>query len=196
MRQIAPLVSAVLLAGVLACLSGAPVMAAPASAGPPAATNTGGADAYALGSGDKLKLYVYGETDISGGEYLVDGLGFVSLPLIGQVHVAGLTKTAVEQIVTDKYHAGYLNDPKVNIEIINFRPFYILGEVQKPGEYPYTNGQTVMSAVATAGGFTYRANTHKVYVKPAGQSKDQVLPLDSGTPVHPGDTIRIGERFF
>ena len=198
MRSILALFLVLALTGAGACLTGLPAGAALAAeaAAPASASDADNPDAYLLGPGDQLKLYVYGETDISGSTYLVDGLGFVSLPLIGQVHVAGQTKTQVEQAVTQKYRAGYLNDPKVNIEITAFRPFYILGEVQKPGEYPFTHGLTVMAAVATAEGFTYRANKHKVYVKAEGEKVEHQLPLTSGTPVHPGDTIRIGERFF
>jgi polysaccharide export outer membrane protein len=79
---------------------------------------------------------------------------------------------------------------------MTFRPFYILGEVQKPGEYPYTNGLTVLNAVATANGFTYRANTRKVFIKRADASTEEKFPLNSQTPVAPGDTIRIAERYF
>ncbi len=82
------------------------------------------------------------------------------------------------------------------MEVLNYRPFYILGEVNKPGEYPYTNGLTVMNAVATAEGFTYRANTKRVFIKRADTSEEQEYPLNSTTPVAPGDTIRVAERFF
>ena len=82
------------------------------------------------------------------------------------------------------------------MQVQKYRPFYILGEVTKPGEYPYTNGLTVLNAVATANGFTYRANTKKVMIKRANSNSEQELPLNSTTPVAPGDTIRIVERFF
>ena len=91
---------------------------------------------------------------------------------------------------------GYVKDPRVSVEVMTYRPFYILGEVQKPGEYPYSNGLTVLNAVATAGGFTYRANTKKVFIKRAESSTEEKYPLNSQTPVAPGDTIRIGERLF
>ena len=196
MRQFLALISVLFVAGLLAVAPASCAMAAGAPTASSAAADGDSPDAYLLGPGDQLKLYVYGEADMSGGTYLVDGLGEVSLPLIGLVHAAGLSKTQVEQAVADKYRAGYLNDPKVNIEIVAFRPFYILGEVQKPGLYPFTHGLTVMAAVATAEGFTYRADKHKVYVKGEGEKLEHQFPLSSGTPVHPGDTIRIGERFF
>jgi polysaccharide export outer membrane protein len=91
---------------------------------------------------------------------------------------------------------GYLKEPRVSVEVLNYRPFYILGEVTKPGEYPYTNGLTVQNAVATANGFTYRANTKKVFIKRADATEEREYPLTSNTQVAPGDTIRIAERFF
>lgn len=91
---------------------------------------------------------------------------------------------------------GYLRDPRVSAEVLNFRPFYILGEVQEPGEYPFTNNLTVLNAVATAGGFTYRAAKDRVYIKRNGADTEQREPLTATTRVWPGDTIRIGERLF
>jgi polysaccharide export outer membrane protein len=84
----------------------------------------------------------------------------------------------------------------VSAEVLNYRPFYILGEVNKPGEYPYTNNLTVLNAVATAEGFTYRADTRRVYIKRTDSAAEQAYPLNAVTQVAPGDTIRIGERFF
>ena len=98
--------------------------------------------------------------------------------------------------VRQALQAGYLNDPRVNAEVLNFRPYYILGEVQEPGEYPYNSGLTVMNAVATAGGFTYRANTRVVYIKRAGSTRELEFTLTPETTVNPGDTVRVAERFF
>jgi polysaccharide export outer membrane protein len=98
--------------------------------------------------------------------------------------------------IEGKLRPDYLKDPHVSIEVLNYRPFYILGEVMKPGEYPYTNGLTVLNAVATANGFTYRADTRKVYIKRASEPGELEYKLNAVTTVQPGDTIRIGERFF
>jgi polysaccharide export outer membrane protein len=150
---------------------------------------------YRLGPNDKLRVITFGEESLTG-EFLVAGSGRVSLPLIGEVQAAGFTAAEFQQHVEAALKDGYLKDPKVSVEVISYRPYYILGEVGKPGEYPYTNGLTVLNAVATANGFTYRANTHKVFVRHAGESKEQPYTLESSTPVKPGDTVRIVERYF
>jgi polysaccharide export outer membrane protein len=130
------------------------------------------------------------------GEFFVGGSGKVSLPLIGDVQATGLTVPQFQTAVEEALKQGYLKEPRVSVEVLTYRPFYILGEVTKPGEYPYTNGLTVQNAVATANGFTYRANTKKVFVRHAGSTKEDEVPLTSTTQVAPGDTIRIAERFF
>lgn len=150
---------------------------------------------YRLGAGDKIRVIVYGEDSLTG-EFFVGGSGKVSLPLVGEVQATGLTIKEFQAEVTTSLQQGYLKDPKVSAEVLNYRPFYILGEVNKPGEYPYTNGLTVLNAVATANGFTYRANTKKVFIKRAGDAGEHEYPLTSVTAVAPGDTIRIAERFF
>lgn len=150
---------------------------------------------YRLGISDKLKITVYGEEDLSG-EFVVDSVGQVQLPLVGQVKAAGLTihefKAEVIAVLTD----GYLKDPKVSVEVLNYRPFYIMGEVNKPGEYPYENGLTVLSAIALAGGYTYRADDDEVYVRHNGESQEHVMPADSKTKIMPGDIVRVPERIF
>ena len=150
---------------------------------------------YRLGSADKVRVIVFGEESLSG-EFVVSGSGSLSLPLIGTVSVLGLTATQAQDAIAVALKEGYLRDPKVNVEVLNFRPFYILGEVNKPGEYPYTNGLTVFNAVARAEGFTYRADTRKVYLKHAAETAEHASPLNTNTVVQPGDTIRIGERRF
>lgn len=151
--------------------------------------------AYKLGAGDKIRVITFGEESLTG-EFQVGGSGKVSLPLIGEVAAAGMTIPEFQKEVESALKDGYLKDPRVSVEVLNYRPFYILGEVNKPGEYPYTNGLTVMNAVATAEGFTYRANTKRVFIKRADDAQEQEYPLNSTTPVAPGDTIRVAERFF
>lgn len=150
---------------------------------------------YHLGSGDKVRIIVFGEESLTG-EFFLSSAGTVSFPLIGDVPAAGLTIPELQKAIETKLADGYLKEPKVSAEVLNYRPFYILGEVMKPGEYPYTSGLTVLNAVATAEGFTYRADTHKVYIKRATSLGEHEVPLTTATPVEPGDTIRIGERFF
>lgn len=174
-------------------------IAPPTAAAPVFAAPTTGAvitdEHYRLGTGDKLKVTVYGEEDLSG-EFLVDGSGQVQLPLVGQVKAATLTIHEFVAEVSNALKEGYLKDPKVSVEVLNYRPFYIIGEVNKPGEYPFENGLNVLGAIALAGGYTYRANDDDVYVRRAGQKKEEALPADPNTKVYPGDIIRVAERIF
>lgn len=151
---------------------------------------------YRLGSGDKVKLTTFGEASLTG-EFQVGGTGKVALPLVGEVDAAGVTAPELAARVEKALRDGQLlKDPHVAVEVMNYRPFYILGEVKSPGTYPFTNGLTVKNAVATAGGFTYRANTKRVFIKRADVEKEAGFPLTDTTPVAPGDTIRIVERLF
>lgn len=150
---------------------------------------------YMLGPGDKVRVIVYGEADLTG-EFFVSQQGVIAYPLIGEVPAAGRTLSQFQQDVAEKLKQGFIKDPKVSAEVLNYRPFYILGEVQRPGTYPYSADMTVMNAVATAGGFTYRANQRRVYIKRAGDTQERALRLDAGMMVQPGDTVRIGERLF
>jgi protein involved in polysaccharide export with SLBB domain len=150
---------------------------------------------YRLAPDDKIKIAVYGETPLTG-EYLVGSDGRISFPLVGMVEAGGLTLAELQQNLTERLNAAYLNDAKVNVDIVEYRPFYILGEVNKAGQYPYKVGLTVRAAVATAGGFTYRANTKKVAVQRGGETVEQKTKLTPDLLVRPGDTIRVLERFF
>lgn len=150
---------------------------------------------YRLGASDQIRITVFGEPELSG-EYLLDGSGTVSLPLIGEVTALDLTIREFETAIANGYSNGYLRDPRVNAEVMNYRPFYILGEVRTPGEYPYSSGLTVLNAVATAGGFTYRANDDVILIRGADDSQEYRVRLDPSTPILPGDTIRVMEKFF
>jgi polysaccharide export outer membrane protein len=159
---------------------------------PPSASS---ADSYILGPNDRIRLKVYGESDITG-EYEIDNTGQVSIPLAGHIKAAGATTKQLEKSIASALSKGIVRDPRVNVEIAQYRPYYILGEVKKSGEYPYRHGLTVMDAVASAGGFTYRANENKVFLRRSGAGAEETYPLDAPVPVFPGDNIRIPERFF
>jgi polysaccharide export outer membrane protein len=150
---------------------------------------------YRLGAGDKVRVIVYGEQSLSG-EFFISGAGQVSFPLIGDVPAAGYPVTKLQEEIAHRLRGDYLMEPRVSVEVLTYRPFYILGEVNRPGEYPYTNNLSVVNAVATAQGFTYRADTKRVFIKRANETTEQSFPLTTTTQVAPGDTIRIGERFF
>lgn len=147
-----------------------------------------------VGPGDKIRLTVFGEADLSG-EFEVDNTGSLALPLVGDIQVRGLTPRGVERKVAQILEGGYLNNPRVNVEVLNFRPFFILGEVNKPGSYPYANEMNVINAVALGGGYTTRAKTGKVIVRRAATpEKEEWIGEDAL--VYPGDVLRVGERFF
>ncbi len=170
--------------------------AVPVSGGETAGiAGTPGIDAYRLGTGDKVRVIVFGEEELSG-EFFVDDAGSVGLPLIGDVTAAGATVTEFEARVVARFKDGYLRDPKVAIEVLNYRPFFILGEVKKGGEYPYKAGLTVQDAVAMAGGYTYRANSRSVLIRRAGRDREERHNLSQRVLIYPGDNLRVPERFF
>jgi len=161
----------------------------------PTALSPEEARTYRLGAGDKLHIITFDEPQLTG-DFNVGSNGSVSLPWIGEVPALGRTESEVRGDIEARLKDGYILNPQISLQVLAFRPFYILGEVNKPGEYPYVSGLTVMSAVATAQGFTYRANTHRVYIKRPGSNAEVKIPLKASTEVHAGDTIRIPERYF
>lgn len=154
-----------------------------------------GAASYALGSGDRVRVIVFGEEELTG-EFQVDSSGTISFPLLGAIAAAGKTPRDIEQSITEGLRVRYIAQPRVSVEVLNFRPFYILGEVNAPGEYPYVDGLTVLNAVATAEGFTYRANQRFVMIRRSGSAVEERVRVDPATAVLPGDTVRVLERLF
>lgn len=150
---------------------------------------------YLLGAGDRIRVTVFGEDSLTG-EFQVSSAGAISMPLVGDLHASGLTVAEFQRRVESALREGFLLEPRVSAEVLTYRPFFILGEVARPGTYPYTAGLTVLNAVATAGGFTYRANDGRVFIKRAGASSEEAFRLTTRTTIAPGDTIRIGERLF
>jgi len=150
---------------------------------------------YALRPNDQVRVQVYNEPDITG-DYQVDSAGYLSIPLAGRVKAAGLTASQLEHSITSRLKGGILNDPRVTIQVSTYAPIYIHGEVKKSGEFPFRPGLTVMDAVAAAGGFTYRADDSRAYVRRSGAAAEFVYPLDARVLVFPGDNIRIPERYF
>jgi polysaccharide export outer membrane protein len=154
-----------------------------------------GANTYRLGSGDQIRVIVYGEDDL-GGQFTVDGNGFVSLPLIGQVKASGFAAPDLEIAITNKLADGYVNNPKVSVEVTTYRPFYVIGQVNKPGEYAFVNGMTVLNAVALAGGYTAQADDADVYVRRNGTAREQEVAADQTTRIYPGDVVRVSQTTF
>ncbi len=151
---------------------------------------------YRLGSGDGLRLIFYGEDKLNG-EYRIGSNGTLALPLIGEVDASGQTLPELQQQIAAAYKkGGFLLDPKVAVEILSYRPFFVLGEVNAPGQYPFIPGMTVRQAIATAKGYTYRAQQSRVMITRWGNAGETAYKLSPGTAVAPGDTIRIPERHF
>jgi len=152
-------------------------------------------DQYRLGPGDKVRVTVFGDDQLSG-EFQVDANGAIAMPLVGNVEAGGHTTDELAANVVQKLQKDYLKNPKVSVEVTVYRPFYILGEVRNPGSYPYVNGMRVMNAIALAGGFTYRAREGHMKINRDVDGKMQELDADQATAVLPGDVIEVPERFF
>jgi polysaccharide export outer membrane protein len=149
-----------------------------------------------LQTGDELKIIVFGEDALSG-IYQIGPNGTIAMPLIGSVPAAGRTRSEVERAITEAYTRGkFLQEPKITVSVVSYRPFYIFGEVSIPGKYVYTSGLDVLTAVATAGGFTYRASKTSVLIRHAGDEVWQEYSLAAPLAVEPGDLIRVPERYF
>ena len=148
---------------------------------------------YQLGSGDRVRVTVFGEEDLSG-EFELDVQGTFSMPLIGTVSADALTPRILEARIAERLLDGFLKNPRVSVEVLNYRPFYILGEVNAPGGYAYRSGMTILNAAALAGGFTYRADEDDIEVTRANGGDPKVLSPE--TIVQPGDIIRVNERLF
>jgi protein involved in polysaccharide export with SLBB domain len=144
-------------------------------------------------AGDKIHVTVFGEKELTG-DYQVNTGGYVALPLAGSVTAAGLTPPELERALEARFHS--LRNPKVTVEVMTFRPFYVLGEVQKPGEYPYRAGLNVLSAIAIAGGATYRASTSEVLIQRAGIPTLKKFPQSPTVVIMPGDLVRVPETIF
>jgi protein involved in polysaccharide export with SLBB domain len=146
---------------------------------------------YRLDTGDTVRITVFGEADLSG-TFEIDSQGYVRLPLIGQVPAAGLSTYGLEtRIAGSMVQGGFLLNPRVNVEVTTYRPFYIIGEVAKPGEYPYVNAMSVPNAIALAGGYTDRAAESAVYIRHKGETKAHEVAADESTRVLPGDVVRV-----
>ncbi len=177
------------LVTVSAC-SGGDYPEAPAPTGQSAEAGLAG---YRLGAGDHVRIIVFGQKNLTG-EYTVDGQGRLAFPLIGNVQAGGETGQQLAAELEHKLSPDYLKNPNVSVEIINYRPFYIVGEVHKPGSYPYVSGMRVINAVALAGGFTYRAREGDFYIRRASSGKK--YDAGPGTVVYPGDVVTVRERYF
>lgn len=149
-------------------------------------------DDYLLGPGDKVRVTVFGEPYLSG-EFIVSAGGSIAMPLIEPVQVNRGTVVDAQQQIEKALRAGFVGEPHVSVEVLEYRPFFVIGEVKEPGSYPYVADMTVMHAVAIAGGFTPRAAKSKIVIQRNGQ---EITEVQNNTTVMPDDIITVKERFF
>jgi len=155
----------------------------------PAMANT---SSYRLGAGERLSIKVLGADELAG-DYTVQDDGTIRLLMVGEVAAAGATSGELEARIAQKLKkGGFITDPQVNVSVVAYRPFYILGEVSRPGSYPYASGMRVLSAVAAAQGYTYRANQEFVIITRNGENNR----ADAFSSIQPDDIIRVPERYF
>jgi protein involved in polysaccharide export with SLBB domain len=148
-----------------------------------------------LQPGDKVRINVFGEDKLSG-EYQIDQSGQISLPLAGTIEAQGLTQTELEQALAKKFRSEYLRNPKVTVTVATLQPYYVMGEVEKPGEFAYRSGLNVLTALAIAGGPTYRASRSTVQIQRRGETSMRDYPISASVPILPGDVIKVPERYF
>ncbi|MGY3690250.1 polysaccharide export outer membrane protein [Bradyrhizobium sp. USDA 3240] len=174
---------------------GQPDFAAPAPMAVAYADPAPTREAYNLGPGDRLRVVVYGQEGLTN-SYAIDAAGAITMPLIGSVPARGRTPAGLAAEITARLRNGFIREPSVAVEIESYRPFFILGEVQAPGQYPYVPNMTVESAVAIGGGFSPRARRDEVTLTHTDASDAGRFVAPLGTPIGPGDTVFVGERWF
>ena len=150
---------------------------------------------YQLDSGDRLRIVVFGQDGLTN-SYAVDASGHIAMPLIGPVSARGLTTDQLAHAVSDKLRDGYIREPHVAVEVEAYRPFFILGEVTQPGQYPYVANMTAETAIAIAGGFGPRASRQSVVLIRSYNGQQVRMSVPMGYPLRPGDTINVQERWF
>lgn len=189
LRLVIVLLAGLQLAGCYTDYGPVEVAAAPVSL-------SGASVASLLQPGEKVRITVYGEESLTG-DYDISPGGYVTMPLIGSVRAAGRSQSEFARDVAGKYRSGgFLQDPHVTVVVAQFKPFYVLGEVSTPGEYPFRSNLNVHSAVAMAGGFTYRASRSYILIRHVGTDVWKEYPLTEPVPIAPGDLIRVPERYF
>ncbi|SKA30451.1 polysaccharide export outer membrane protein [Enhydrobacter aerosaccus] len=157
-------------------------------------SGTSAAD-YRLGPNDRTRIIVFGQPNLTG-EFQLDGNGVLAFPLIGNVDANGMTPRDLQRAIANKLDPEYMHNPSVSVEVATRRPFYVVGEVQRPGSYPYVTDMTLLEAVATAGGETYRANMSKFWIKRRVNGEIVRVAGSQESQIQPGDTVIVRERYF
>lgn len=190
--NILSLATLALIAGLSACADGGGTMGRPSAV---SNANLTEPRIYRLGAGDKVKVIVFGETDLSG-TFDVAASGHIAMPLIGDIPAKGASPNALKEAIARRLSEGYLKNPKVSVEVVSYRPIFVHGEVKTGGELVFKHGLKLRDAIAVAGGYTYRANQNYVLLNRDGESNEIRVDLPSDLIVMPGDNIRVPERFF
>ena len=164
---------------------------------PPAAELTASPPQYQIAANDQLRVTVFDEESLSG-EHVVTSEGNIAFPLLGDIQVAGRTPSDVRELIYERLSPDYMSDPRINVEVLSYRPVYVLGEVGRSGTYDYVPEMTATQAIAAAGGYTYRADKSRVIIRRRDDPQERTYELRSDRPVWvmPGDTITVGERYF
>jgi protein involved in polysaccharide export with SLBB domain len=150
---------------------------------------------YKLGPNDRTRIIVFGQPSLTG-EFVLDGNGALAFPLIGNVDARGMTPSQLQQTISQRLDQDWIKNPSVSVEVSTRRPFYVVGEVQKPGSYPYVTDMNVLNAIATAGGESYRANMHEFWIKRKQDGRIVRVEANQETILQPGDTVVVRERYF
>ena len=150
---------------------------------------------YKLNTGNKIKVTIFEEDSLSG-DYEIDSQGNINMPLIGVVVAKNTTISQLENTIKNKYKNGYLVNPIVNLDLLSVQPFFVIGEINNPGSYQYESNMTVLNAIATAGGYTYRANKRKIYIERTIENEKTKIRTKEDSKILPGDVLIIKERFF
>ena len=189
------LFAAVLLAGVVAC-DPQPPMTVNTQQQPSQVTQTIRMAEYRVAPGDRVRVVVLSDPELSG-EYEIDSAGMIAPRMAGRVSVVGMTPAEIEEMLRTRYRAdGLLRVARLSVDLVARRPFYILGEVNRPGSFPYVSGINVAQAVAIAGGFTRRASKARMTIQRFNQTQGMEESVTEDTPVGPGDILRVPERWF
>ncbi len=150
---------------------------------------------YKLGPHDRTRIIVFGQPSLTG-EFVLDGNGVLAFPLVGNINAKGMTPSELQHTIAQKLDTDWIKNPSVSVEVSTRRPFYVVGEVQKPGSYPYVTDMNVLNAIATAGGETYRANMHDFYIKRKQGGRIVRVEANQESTLQPGDTVIVRERYF
>ena len=150
---------------------------------------------YRLGPNDRTRIIVFGQPTLTG-EFVLDGNGVLSYPLVGNINASGMTPTELQAAIAQKLDKDWVHNPSVSVEVSSRRPFYVVGEVQKPGSYPYVTDMSLLNAVATAGGQTYRANMHDFWIKRRVNGRVVRVQATQESMLQPGDVVVVRERYF